>query len=426
MTNTSKLIESLNSNTSAERLSALKELMPLYDSGELKRPQTGENVNNHIHTTYSFSPYSPTMSAYKAWENGLATAGIMDHDSVGGIREFIEAGRIIGIAVTVGFELRTNFKGTPFEGKRVNNPDQDSVAYLAMHGIPRDKIDEAEAFLKPYRDARNVRNLKMTQRLNEFIKHAGLEIDFKKDILPISQNSDGGSVTERHILYPLAKKIMDMLGPGLAVVSFLKDKFGIDVDGSNLERLSDPKNPWYDYYLLGVLKGHMVEHFYIDADDELPSYKDFIKLANDIGAVPAYAYLGDVGDSVTGDKKTQRFEDAFLDELIVFLKEAGFKAVTYMPTRNTAEQLKRIISLCEKYDLFEICGEDINSPFQSFICKALEKDEFKHLITAAWALIGHEKEATNSKFGMFSEEAIKKFPSLDERVKYFARAGMSQ
>ena len=381
------MINRLNAATKEERLTALKELMTRYDSKELEAPTPSENVNNHIHTIYSFSPYSPTMAAYLAWKDGLATAGIMDHDSVGGLREFIEAGRIIGIAVTVGFELRACFKNTPFKGRRINNPDQDSVAYLAMHGIPHGKIDETEAFLKPYREARNARNRRMTEKLNEFIKE--VEIAFDSDVLPLSQYHDGGSVTERHILYALAGKMLEKFAPGPEIISFLKNI--IEVSGSNLEKLKDSDNKWYRYHLLNILKAHMLEHFYIEADAELPDYSGFIKLAESTGAIPAYAYLGDVESSVTGDKKTQRFEDAYLDELIPFLKEAGFKAVTYMPTRNTDEQLKRLMTLCKKHDLFEICGEDINSPFQSFICKALERAEYKHLIDAAWALIAHER-----------------------------------
>jgi hypothetical protein len=378
-------------------------------------------INNHIHTTYSFSPYTPAMAVKLAKENGLKTAGIMDHDSVSGVREFIEAGKAEGIGVTVGFELRTCFKDTPFAGGRINNPDQDSVVYLAMHGIPHDKIDIANAFLKPYREARNIRNRKMTEKLDAFVQKAGLAIDFDKDVLPISQHKNGGSVTERHILFALAEKIMDKVVPGTDVIAFLHEKFGIGISGKNLQMLSDPGNEWYRYYLLGVLKSGMMGHFYIDADAELPNYRDFIRLSEEIGAIPAYAYLGDVGDSVTGDKRTQRFEDAFLDELIVFLKDAGFKAITYMPARNTDEQLKRLISLCEQHEIFEICGEDINSPFQPFVCKALEREEYKHLITAAWALIGHENAGFGN--GMFSKEAVNKYPALKERIKYFANIG---
>ena len=381
-------------------------------------------INNHIHTTYSFSPYTPAEAVRLARENGLATAGIMDHDSVGGAGEFIKAARVVGIGATVGFEMRVCFKNTPFANRRINNPDQDSVVYLAMHGIPHGKIKEADAFLKPYRDARNVRNRRMTVKLNEFVHASGLVIDFDRDVLPLSQYKNGGSVTERHILYALAGKIMDNVLPGIGIVSFLSDRFGIEVTGSNREKLTDPTNTWYRYYLLGVLKGHMVGRFYIDADAELPDYKDFIGLAEGIGAIPAYAYLGDVTDSVTGDKKAQSFEDGYLDELVPFLKEVGFKAITYMPARNTTEQLKRLIALCNKHGLFEICGEDINSPFQPFVCEALGRDEYKHLVTAAWALIGHEKTAIGS--GLFSEEAIARHPSLKERIEYFAKVGRNE
>ena len=60
---------------------------------------------------------------------------------------------------------------------------------------------------------------------------------------------------------------------------------------------------------------------------------------NTYGTTLRHAYLGDVGESVTGDKKAQKFEDDYLDEVIACLKDIGVPAVTYMPTRNTPEQL---------------------------------------------------------------------------------------
>jgi len=119
---------------------------------------------------------------------------------------------------------------------------------------------------------------------------------------------------------------------------------------------------------------------------------------------------------VTGDKKSQAFEDGYLDELFDYLINAGFKAVTYMPSRNTEAQLTRVIALCERRGLFQISGEDINSPFQPFICEALAKPMFKHLQASALALIGHETSET----GMFAPEIINAMPGLDERINYFA------
>ena len=124
-----------------DRLSALSSL------GVLEIQRGGEWVNNHIHTTYSFSPYTPSAAVCCARKAGLSTAGIMDHDSVGGISEFIEAGEIVSMPVTVGFECRTDVSGTPLEGKKLNNPDQNSVAYVTMHGIPHQNIDKCEKVL---------------------------------------------------------------------------------------------------------------------------------------------------------------------------------------------------------------------------------------------------------------------------------------
>ena len=59
-------------------------------------------------------PYSPAAAVYAARAEGQATAGIVDHDSMGGAKEFIAAGDIVGMPVTVGFECRVPMAGSPF------------------------------------------------------------------------------------------------------------------------------------------------------------------------------------------------------------------------------------------------------------------------------------------------------------------------
>ena len=142
----------------------INELREIYEAtlrGERPAPEDTIYVNNHIHTTYSFSPYNPTAAVYMAWQNGLKTAGIMDHDSVGGAREFLEAAQVIGMPVTCGVECRVDMSKTALNGRRINNPDQKSVAYVAMHGIPHQNIEKVDAFFAPYREKRNERNRKM-------------------------------------------------------------------------------------------------------------------------------------------------------------------------------------------------------------------------------------------------------------------------
>ena len=126
-------ISMLNADTAEERLENLRTLIKSETNHPVVKPQF---ANNHIHTIYSFSPYSPTAAVYMARAEGLETAGIMDHDSIGGAKEFRAAGEIAGIGTTCGMECRVSLEGTSMAGVRLNNPDQSGVAYMAIHSVP--------------------------------------------------------------------------------------------------------------------------------------------------------------------------------------------------------------------------------------------------------------------------------------------------
>ena len=117
-------------------------------------------------------------------------------------------------------------------------------------------------------------------------------------------------------------------------------------------------------------------------------------------------------------KDTEVYDD-YIDLLFDVIDELDFNAVTYMPS-NTMEQLKTVRTYCDKYNLFQISGEDINSPRQSFICEAQRNPEFANLYDATLALINHEKAATeNIENAMFSEKTIKKYPDIKERIQVY-------
>lgn len=387
-------IENLNNAKSEERLKSLRVLKDAIDKGDIQKPLFFNDVNNHIHTTYSFSPYSPSKALYMAYMNGLKTAGIMDHDSTAGCNEFIEAGNILGMPVTCGMEVRVRMDKTPLNGKRINNCDQDSVAYVALHGIPHQNIQKVQDFMVPYRKARNDRNRRMCQKINDTFHGFGIHVDFVKDVLPLSMDHEGGSVTERHISYALALQLTDHIGKGKKLVDFYTDTLKLPLSDKNRVLLLDAENPVYTYDLLGAIKSDLISSFYIDAHDECPDVGDIIDLCEETGAILAYAYLGDVKNSVTGDKKPQKFEDQYIDELFTVLESLGFDAVTYMPSRNDHEQLLRVRQLCDQYGFFQISGEDINSPRQGFVCKAMRDPFFDNLREATYALIEHENNAT--------------------------------
>ncbi len=346
----------LNAPTAAERLKNLKTLLET----ETEKPAVRSNLsNNHIHTTYSFSPYSPTAAVWFARKEGLPVAGIMDHDSMGGASEFRAAAKLAGLGATCGFEARINYEGTGFDNVRLNNPDQCGVGYMTFHSVKSKYFDKVQEFLSPLREKRNERNRAMVKNI---CRVTGLDLDFERDVLPISQYADGGTVTERHLLFALTSKMLP--------------------DGSEIER----------YKLLGKLKSDLIPEIFIPATDEMITLDEAVSFAREIDAILCYAYLGDVTASPTGDKKAAKYEDDFLPELISMLKSRGVNALTFMPSRNTEAQLQRVMALCRENGMEQISGEDVNALGQSFICEKLTQENYRHLVDAAWALVKREED----------------------------------
>jgi len=422
------LIAQLNADTKKQRINAVQELKKLIDSGEIAVPEKQGYTNNHVHTTYSFSPYSPAKAVWMAMMSGLSTVGIIDHDAINGAKEFIEAGEILGMPTTIGFEMRTDWSKTIISGKRINNPDQVSSAYICAHGLPHTQIENADAYLKNIRAAREKRSRAMTASLNKLIRTHGIVIGYDADVLPLSCAADGGEVTERHILFALAEKLMGELGKGQALTGFLEGALGLALSGTQKKLLSDTQCDIYAYDLLNVLKGGFVSQIYIDAEpDEAPDVREVVKEIKSWGAIPSYCYLGDVAASPTGDKKAQTFEDAYLNELFPLVKDIGFDAIAYMPSRNTIEQLDCVIKLCDEYGFLQISGEDINQPRQPFICRQLKDKRFSHLIDTTWALVGHEKAATKDlKHGMFADDAMLNTEQMKARIQTYKRMGLGE
>ena len=418
----------------AERLSSLEQ----HEKTRQARPETGGalkasgEINNHIHTIYSFSPYSPSMAALLARDAGLCAAGSVDHDSIGAAEEMLAACKILGIGGCVGFEVRVSFKKDStgkeslFAARKINSADFEGYAYMTVQGIPSQNIAKAAAFLEPLRKERLKRSRAMTDSANAILIDAGLPaIDFDNDIIAKSKYAEGGGITERHILAAVAGKLIDKFGKGQELPSALNSKLGIVVPPRLNSLLLDAGNPHYLYDLLGILRTEFLPGIYI-----LPDEKECIpagivtSFAKSISAIPAYAYLGDVGESPTGDKAAEKFEDDYIEELFTELSNYGYNAVAYMPPRNTLEQLLRLRKLCSEWGFMEISGVDINSSRQSFNCPEVLREEFSHLLDTTWALIAHERLASHEeRYGLFSEGNPLSSMDLKERIALYASFG---
>ena len=91
----------------------------------------------------------------------------------------------------------------------------------------------------------------MSKRLNEIIAPLEIAISYEDDIVPLSKASEGGSVTERHILFALSLKLMEKFGKGEKLLAALA-RLNLPISEKNRRWLSDVENPHYAYDLLGL------------------------------------------------------------------------------------------------------------------------------------------------------------------------------
>jgi hypothetical protein len=294
----------------------------------------------------------------------------MDHDSVSGAQEFLSAGQILCLPTTIGCEIRASFAGTPLEGRRINNPDQDSIAYLALHGVPHTEIAALDAFLQPLRQARGIRNRRMLANLNALLAPADIALDYDRDVLPLSLAAEGGGVTERHLLFALAKELLRRFAAPEALLQFLRGPLRLPVSAKVEAMLLDPANPWRAYDLLGLLKSELVDQFYVEATEECPPVAEVVAFAREHGIILAYAYLGDVADSVTGDKKPQKFEDDYLETCLTCNETSVYTGCYLHAIPQQREQIERC-AIYRKTSVFSITAKISITRRQPFVCEAM-------------------------------------------------------
>ena len=101
---------------------------------------------------------------------------------------------------------------------------------MAAHGVALRYVDELNNYLDFYRKKRNERNAKMCELITNKFSKFGIELNFENDVLPLSMASEGGSVTERHLLYALAVKLYNRFNQSEELINFLTGDLNLSVN----------------------------------------------------------------------------------------------------------------------------------------------------------------------------------------------------
>jgi predicted metal-dependent phosphoesterase TrpH len=136
-----------------------------------------------MHSNFSDGHFAPARLIEFAMEKELHAVSLTDHDSLGGVGEFMEAGREKGIETISGVELSAEFDGRDL--------------HILGYGVDPDH-EGFQRMLRKFRETRQQRAIKIVEKLN------ALGIDIKPD--EVLAKAGGGAVGRPHIASVLLKK----------------------------------------------------------------------------------------------------------------------------------------------------------------------------------------------------------------------------
>ena len=386
-----------NGKSPSSRLAALRKLKANLPESEKK----SDAVNIQTHTIYSFSPYTPSMAAYMAYKFDLRVAGILDNYTVAGAKEFIEACRILNLTSSVGVELRANFgEGeTPYSN-------------VALFGIAQKYFAPLKKALVPYRDTRKENVESTLNAVNKKVVSYGISIDFKKDVKPLVQEV----LLSKYVYFDLAKKIIEKFGEGEKSCSFLIEALKMELTETEIGLLCDVTNPYYVYDMANIISdNYTVFHTF----KNYPLPEEIVKIGHDVGAICSYEYVIKRGKGKMSDE--ERIE--FNHRLIKRLKNIGFDAISFDPSKFSSAVLSDFKKLIKENDLLPINLTRVEFPRRRFDCTCADKELKKDMTDAVYAIVGSEIcENNKATQGFISPEDVS-VTSFADKIKLFSKIG---
>ena len=140
-------------------------------------------VDLHLHTNFSDGLLTPTQVVVKAREAGLRAIGVVDHDTIDGIEEAVQAGGEYDVEIVPGVELSSQYNGR----------DLHILGYYFDPNHPR-----LMEYLEKFRQERYHRASKMIQNLNMLGVHLTME--------EVAKRSRGRNIGRPHLAEVLMEK----------------------------------------------------------------------------------------------------------------------------------------------------------------------------------------------------------------------------
>ena len=415
-----QLTQQLGSFDPTERRQAMEALAALTRAGKIELLPRKGWINLHCHTFFSYNAYgySPSWFAWEAWRQGLDVAGIVDFDCLDGTHEFLEAGRLLGLKTTVGFETRVFIR--EYRHLVTNSPQEPGVSYLITTGFtepPKPGTGAARTLTGMAARARS-RNLVMLAKINDYLDP--VRIDYERDVLPLTA---AGNATERHMLEAYETAARRLFPHDDRLAEFWSRKLG---EGKEAVRALLHNSP----ALRDLIRSRLMKHggvgYAQPEEGSFPPLEEVIEMTLSCGAIPVAGWLDGTNDG-----------EADPIELFEFFRSKGCAVANIIPDRNwnvpeperalKVRKLHEAVAAAQKLDLPILVGTEMNKHGSKFVdgfdseALAPHLEEFRRGAHIAW---GHTLLKMTAGVGYVGEWAEAHFGDrLGEKNEFFRRIG---
>jgi hypothetical protein len=417
---TEQLVKQLDSFDAQERRAALEELAQLARDGDVPlKPRRGE-VNLHCHTFFSYNAYgySPSRFAWEAFLAGLEVAGVVDFDCLDATREFIEAGRLLGLKTTAGFESRVFIR--EYADKVINSPREPSVFYLVGTGFvePPPAGTPAAAMIADMAARARKRNLDIMRRVNAYL--ASVQIDYERDVLPLTA---AGNATERHMLEAYERAARKVFPRAEDLARFWSQKLG--ESQAHIATLISNVPALKDFIRSRLMKHGGVGYVQPDAGS-FPALDDVARMTHECGAMLSACWLD--GTSAGEADPRAHFK---------FLRDKGCVCVTIIPDRNwnvaanerpaKIEKLNAAVAAARELRMPILVGTEMNKDGNRFVddfdSPAL-RPHAREFLRGAFIAWGHTLLKMTAGVGYVGQWAETQFgDDVEKKNRFFERLG---
>ncbi|MEN6522080.1 MAG: hypothetical protein ABFD46_13135 [Armatimonadota bacterium] len=408
------LEQQLNDFDINARKSALTELAGLVQMGEMTLPDAKPEVNIHFHTFFSFNAenWSPSCVAWEAAKYGLEVAGIVDFDVLDGVDEFLDAGELLGIKTTAGFESRVYV--SEYSDKIINSPNEPGILYFMGQGCVKSG-PESDGLRRMAKD----RNIGVMQRVNAYL--GDVSLDYDRDVLPLTPS---GNATERHLLAAYDRKAREVHGNRAA--EFWAGV--IEMPEPEVSTLMENTPAFHEKLRAKLIKFGGVGYVQPE-NSSFPTVEQVIEMVKSIGALPTTAWLDGTNPG-----------EADMMSNLELMASKGVVAINIIPDRNwnikkpedkalKLAKLKEVVDAAKHFALPLSVGTEMNKaglPFVDNFAAPELADYVEDFVKGAQFFYGHTLLARYADLGYFSP-AVEAAFGKDRKAKnqFFTKIGSS-